>query len=659
MSSHPSLDAALGLLAAGRADLAERACRDLLDQAPGTADALLLLAVLLCRRAAFAEAEPLLLEVLAARPDDPQALETLGDLRFEQGDFAAAADGFARALAARPMAARFWVKLAQAHSRAGRLAEAVAAYRRGLDLEPGRVDLWCELGGALAGAGQGEEAAAAFAEATRLAPDSARAWRLLADQLGALGRAAEAEAAYRATLARDPGDIEAQVNLARLFRAQNRLAEARAALEAVRACCPEAVPVLTALAALRLAEGDNPGAAALARQVVALEPGNFEGQFTLGLAALGLDRPEEAEAAFRRALAIAPNAAPALTNLGLTRWGQGAGLAEAAGLLERALALDPANADAWTILALIRLQSGDFDRGWTDFHWRLATFGPGWDRRYAELPRWDGTPPGAGRLLVSAEQGIGDQVMFAGFLPGLLARGIALAIEADPRLEPLFLRSFPTVAFVPLGQVERLPGDVAVQLPCGDLPALLRPDRGPVPWLAESYLRPDPALRDRLRRRYADGRLLAGLAWRSTQARTGARRSLDPARLAPLLAVPGVRWISLQYGDAGAGETSEAGAEVTRDPAVDQMADPDAFAAQIAALDLVVTIDNSTAHFAGALGVPTLLLNPCRSDWRWFLGGRSSPWYPSLTVLRQPVPGAWDPVVAEAAAWLGQRVAAA
>ncbi|MEO0036186.1 MAG: hypothetical protein RLZZ501_2209 [Pseudomonadota bacterium] len=659
MSSHPSLDAALGLLAAGQAELAERICRDLLDQTPDTADALLLLAVLLCRRAAFAEAEPLLLQALAARPDDPQALETLGDLRFERGDFTAAADWFARLLAVRPAVARFWVKLAQAHSRAGRPAEAVAAYRRGLDLEPGRVDLLFELGVALAGSERGDEAAAVFAEATRLAPDSARAWRLLADQLGALGRSAEAETAYHATLARDPGDIEALFNLTRLFRAQHRLTEARAALEAARARRPDAVPVLTALAAVRLAESDNQGAAEIARQAVALDPGNFEGQLNLGIAALGLDRPEEAEAAFGRAVAIAPDSVMALTNLGLTRWGLGAGLAEAASLIERALALEPANAGAWTNLALMRLQSGDFDRGWTDFRWRLATFGPGWDVRYTELPRWDGTPPGPGRLLVSAEQGIGDQVMFAGFLPGLLARGIKLAVEADPRLEPLFLRSFPEVAFVPLGRVERLPGDVAVQLPCGDLPALLRPDREPAPWLAESYLRPDPGLRDRLRRRYADGRLLAGLAWRSAQARTGARRSIDPTRLAPLLAVPGVRWISLQYGDAGADEASEAGPGVSRDPAVDQMADPDAFAAQIAALDLVVTIDNSTAHFAGALGVPTLLLNPFRSDWRWFLGGDASPWYPSLTVLRQPAPGAWEPVVAEAAARVGQRAAAA
>jgi len=656
MTSESSIDAALGLLAAGRADLAEQACRDLLARVPGAVEALSLLAVLLCRRGALAEAEPLLFQALAARPDDRQVLETLGDLGFQRGDFAGAAGWFARACAVQPEAARIWGKLAQARSRAGHLAEAVEAYRQALARDPGRLDLQVGLGVALSGLGEGAAAVAAFSEATRLAPDSAQAWRLLADQLGALDRAAEAEAAYHATLARDPDDIDAVFNLTRLYRDQGRFDAARERLEATLVTHPDAVPALTALAAVRVAKGDNRGAVEIARRALTHEPDNPEALINLGIAALGLDQPVEAEEAFRHALRVVPDSVSALTNLGITRWGLGASVEEAASLIERALALKDDNEGAWTNLALIRLQSGDFDRGWRDFRWRLATFGPGWVRRYPDLPRWEGESLGGGRLLVSAEQGIGDQVMFAGFLPHLAARGLPLAIEADPRLQPLFARSFPEMVFVPFGQAEALPGDLAAHLPCGDLPAVLRPDRGPWPWLADAYLRPDPLARDRLRQRYrADGGgPLVGLAWRSGQIRTGARRSLTPAALAPLLAVPGMRWISLQYGDAGPEGGSEAGPAVWCDRTIDQMVDPDAFAAQIAALDLVVTIDNSTAHFAGAMGVPTLLLNPFRPDWRWFLEGETCPWYPSLTLLRQPAPGEWGPVVAQAAA----RVAA-
>jgi len=649
MTSKPSLDTALSLFSAGRADQAEQICRNLLARPPASLDALNLLAVLLCRRGALAEAEPLLFQALALRPNSLQTLETLGDLHFQRENFHGAANWFAQAAALRPQTTRFQVKLAQALSRADRLAEAVEAYRQALALDPARLDLRFELGIALSGLEASEEAVAVFRETTRLAPDSARAWRLLADQLGALDRREEAVAAYRTTLALAPDDTDAVFNLVRLFRDLGQIGEARLQLEQTLTRHPDTVPILTALAAVRVAEGDNAGAVAVATRALSHEPDNPEALVTLGIALLGLNRPTEAEPAFRHALAVKPDSVPALTNLGVTLWGQGASLAEASSLIEQALALTPDNAGSWTNLALIQLQAGDFDQGWRNFRWRLGTFGPGWDRRYADLPRWDGGPLDHGRLLISSEQGIGDQVMFAGFLPQLAARGLALAVEADPRLKPLFRRSFPDIHFVPMGRAEALPGDLAAHLPCGDLPEVLRPDRGPVPWLAESYLRPDPALRDRLRHQYGTDLLRVGLAWRSAQVRTGARRSLAPALLTPLLAVPGVRWISLQYGDTGPDGTSEAGPGVWCDRAIDQVADPDAFAAQIAALDWVVTIDNSTAHFAGALGVPTLLLNPFRPDWRWFLEGEDSVWYRSLTVLRQPAPDAWAPVVARAA----------
>jgi ADP-heptose:LPS heptosyltransferase len=157
----------------------------------------------------------------------------------------------------------------------------------------------------------------------------------------------------------------------------------------------------------------------------------------------------------------------------------------------------------------------------------------------------------------------------------------------------------------------------------------------------------NPALRDAFRARYADGRRLIGLAWSTTNPKTGRHRSLTLQQLAPLFQAPGIRWVSLQYGDHDALEQQAAAAKAPLliDRSVDQLADMDTFAAQLAALDLVVTIDNSTANLAGALGVRTFVLLPFAPEWRWLESGDTTPWYPTLRLFRQPASGDWTPVV--------------
>jgi ADP-heptose:LPS heptosyltransferase len=154
----------------------------------------------------------------------------------------------------------------------------------------------------------------------------------------------------------------------------------------------------------------------------------------------------------------------------------------------------------------------------------------------------------------------------------------------------------------------------------------------------------DPAERERFRTRYGDGRRLIGLAWQTKNQKTGRKRSIGLEGFAPLFALPGIRWISLQYGDFDALEeqAAAAGAPILIDRTVDQLADLDRFAAQVAALDQVITIDNSTAHLAGALGLPVWLLLPLAADWRWLERRPESPWYPTLRLFRQPQAGDWQ-----------------
>jgi hypothetical protein len=188
---------------------------------------------------------------------------------------------------------------------------------------------------------------------------------------------------------------------------------------------------------------------------------------------------------------------------------------------------------------------------------------------------------------------------------------------------------------------------VAAHLPTGSLPGLFRANRPAAAADLDPYLIADPMERHHFRARYADGRLLVGLAWNTRNRKTGRRRCVGLAALAPLLALPGVRWISLQYGefDALEAEAAAAGVDLLIDRSVDQFKDIDRFAAQVAAMDQVLTIDNSTAHLAGALGVPVWLLLPYAANWRWLLDRADNPWYGSMHLFRQPSPGDWQPAI--------------
>jgi ADP-heptose:LPS heptosyltransferase len=191
--------------------------------------------------------------------------------------------------------------------------------------------------------------------------------------------------------------------------------------------------------------------------------------------------------------------------------------------------------------------------------------------------------------------------------------------------------------------------DFAAHLPCGSLPSLFRTSEASFGETISPYLIANPIDRERLRSRYADadGRRLIGLAWYTKSRNTGRSRSIDLSVLAPLFALPNIRWISLQYGDPDELEAQirAAGAPIYIDRCVNQFTDMDLFAAQVSAMDMVLTIDNSTAHLAGALGIPVWVLLPFTADWRWLQTREDSPWYSTMHLFRQAKRGDWQSVV--------------
>jgi hypothetical protein len=256
-------------------------------------------------------------------------------------------------------------------------------------------------------------------------------------------------------------------------------------------------------------------------------------------------------------------------------------------------------------------------------------------------------------MLLWAEQGVGDQLMHARCFGPILASGARVAFEGDARLFPLLARSFPAVEFAPQRDP---PAPELVRGPFDFHSSVLSAWRWAMPaelaaWQPAPYLVAD----ERLAARYRDTwrrngwTVNVGLSWRSKAPQLGDRKSIAPAALRPLLADSRLTFHSLQYG-AGRDELGELraafGRPVMLDTASDALKDLDRLAAQIKALDLVISISNSTVHLAGAMGVPCWVMLPAGSDWRWGESGHSTPLYPGMRLFRQAHPGDWGDVIA-------------
>jgi tetratricopeptide (TPR) repeat protein len=549
------------------------------------------------------------------------------------------------------------------HHRAGQLTTAARIYRQILGIDPEQADSLHLLGMIAHAAGGYEIAAAMIRKAIGIAKNSIAKNHIaknnsqacyhanLGTVLQAQGQLGEAAESYKRAIALDPGLAEVLVNLGNVLQEQQKNEQQEnkydpEKLKEALSCYARAAAIKPELAEAHYGMGN-------ALQSIG---GGIDG---------GIDGNEEEEKlnqaveCYQRALAIRPAYPQAHYNLGCVLRSLGH-VREALAHYHTALELKPDYVAAGFRESLAQLVSGDFTAGWRNYERRWHSKDHGTPMRgYAE-PLWSGEKlASCERLLIWGEQGVGDEVMFAGIIPDVIRTGTRCVLDCDARLKPLFARSFPEIEVVSgpsdgnaaEGMSHGSEMNIAAHLPCGSLPGLFRPTEAVFAATTSPYLFADAAERDRFRARYsgAGKQTLIGVAWHTSNRKTGRLRSIDLSLFAPLFARPDIRWISLQYGnhDELESQAAAAGAPVLIDRTVDQLANIDTFAAQIAALDMVVTIDNSTAHLAGALGIPTLVLLPFAPDWRWLLARDDSPWYPTVRLFRQPKRGDWRAVVQE------------
>jgi ADP-heptose:LPS heptosyltransferase len=312
-------------------------------------------------------------------------------------------------------------------------------------------------------------------------------------------------------------------------------------------------------------------------------------------------------------------------------------LAGAMAAFRRAIALSPKFEAAHNNLGAALLTTEHWSEGWSEFEWRWRLGDNPALRTRHRLPLWQGDDLNGRRILLWGEQGIGDVVLFASMLPDLLATGAQVSLEIEPRLIPLFRRSFPQIQ---LFAWDTVPADAAfdVQANIGRLGLFLRTSADRFAG-AKPYLIPDPARVADFKTRYAalgSGPRI-GISWRSAS-QAYRRKSLQLEDFAPLFAAfPGATFISLQYGDTAA-DIARAeqicATRIHRDSSFDNWTDLDGLVAQIAALDAIVTVSNLNAHLAGATGIPTHVLVTQNTLWYWPHEKPASAWYPSLRLTR-------------------------
>ncbi len=563
-------------------------------------------------------------QLLKESPLDPDALHLAGMLAYQTGDAAGAVRRISKSLAQRPDNADAHNNLGLALQSEGRIDEAEQHFRAALALRPGFADALNNLGNALL----------------------------------AGGRLADAKDCFLRAIEQNPHFPQAQLNLAIVHEREGRLAEAAEVYRRIVSGLPDFFDAWLNLGNLLMQMQDVDAAIDALKSAAALRPESAEAQASLGMAFKQAADWTLAERHIESALALEPKFAMALYNLGNVYYEQGM-LEKALAAYDEALATEPDAAAVRRSLGDAQLMSGDFAAGWANYAWRLKMDGASPAGAQADCPEWRGEALAGKRLLVSAEQGVGDQILYAGMIPDLIERGADVVLACEARLVPLFARSFPAACAVDIRDPLE-PADFDYRSNLGSLGRWLRTEETAFPHHA-GYLVPDDGRRRKLRERYVKrgNDVLVGVSWHSSSP-AYARKSMTLADLRPVLRTPGASFVDLQYGDTAAERAAfgaETGLDLLHDAEVDQLADMDMFAAQVAAMDCVVTISNTAAHMAGALGVPTLLMLDPVPIWYWMADRGDSPWYPSLRLFRQPAGEGWDGVVDRVGAALAQEVA--
>lgn len=588
-----------------------QAYRSFLDKYPGNADVMHLLGILEFQLGHAAEAEGLLRDAIRINQETPDVYFNLGFIL----------------------------------SRQGKLQEAEAMLRIARERRPSDSGVLNNLGNVLAALDKLDEAEYLFSEALRLTPANPELLFNLGNVFKQGERYAAAEEYYLRALALKQDYIEAQINLGFVLWKQAKTAEAEKCFRSIIDSPPGNADAANTLGVMLRELGRQAEAETLLRQLLTRQPGFAEAWNNLGVVLEDMGRSEDAQTCFRQAIEIRPAYASAYNNLGkvLLHFN----IDESVRAFQQALAIDAGYINAHCNLGVALLLRGDFHDAWPEFEHRLnrkelAAMYAGYT-----APLWQGEALQGKTILLHAEQGMGDTIHFIRLAQTLARRGGRVIVECQPPLKRL-LRPVEGVAAIyakgePLAYYD-------FHLPLMSLPYRLGIDSVESIPSFSPYIHAEVDRAKQWGERIGGaGKWMAGLVWAGDPRKTeldshliDKRRSIELRQFAPILSLRGIRFFSLQKGEAASQVSSCTESITDYMPEIDDFADT---AALISHLDLVISVDTSVAHLAAAMGKPVWLLSRFDGCWRWMLGRDDTPWYPSMRLFRQQKPGDWGPVV--------------
>jgi FkbM family methyltransferase len=526
----------------------------------------------------------------------------------------------------------------------GRPLEAIDAYRRAVAIRPDFVDAYINLGTVLLALGQAEEGVNLFRRAIAIMPENAMAHGNLGKALQDLGRIDEAIDAYRAGLERQPDNAAIHVNFGAALLEREAWDDAIAVTQRAVMLQPADAMAHANLGTALLHLGRYDEALAACRAAIARQPQGVAIHASLGGAMLELGALQEAAELCRHAISLDPTQPSAYFNLSHTLKGMNR-LEDAATAAQQAIALCPDAAEYHFHLAHILLLQGKFEGGWAEYDWRLRLPEFAWvGSLFTGLsqPLWAGEDIGDKTILIFTEQGLGDIIQFARYLPLVVGRAGRVIVAAHPPTRRL-LESIEGITVVPLREVPRQHFDV--QCPLLSLPRAFATRLDSIP-AQIPYLRVDALQQARWGRRIPGGKVRVGIVWAGNPATTRDRfRSPRLNSVLPLFSVPGVDFVALQVG-SGRDDCSATPLPPHVLDLGNEVADLADTAAIMAGLDLVISSCTGPLHLAGALGVPSWAMIPFAPHFPWLLERTDTPWYPNMRLYRQERPGRdWAGVV--------------
>jgi tetratricopeptide (TPR) repeat protein len=646
------LDNALQHHQAGRLSEAASGYFDALSKDPRHSDALHLLGVVAQQQGKLDVAIELMQKAIEQNPSIAHYRHNLGNTYLQQGCRLEAAECYLQAIALKQDYYEAYHGLGNALTSLGKLEVAEEAYRDAIRINPSASEAYYNLGRIFALQGENEQAAQQYRMAIQLDNQRVEYFFNLGGTLFHQGKISEAMECYRQALELRPDDAELHNNLGRAFAVCGDLSAAVASYQTSISLNPMYAEAQSNLGVVLLQQGDLAQAEHHCRQAVQLDPSSPEAQYSLGNVFRWTYRLAESVECYRKSLQLqqARHAEKRITNSPFTYWQVMNNLAlslnesgQVDASLEcyrEALRNEPGNGILHTNFAFTLLMNGHFAEGWVEHEWRDKIYHH--PERNFHCPQWKGEVLNGDKILLHAEQGFGDTLQFVRYAPLLAERGAIVILEVPPRLHRLISR-IPGVTQV-IAQGEPFP-EISWHCPLMSLPLAFSTRFETIP-SALCYLHVPEKEKEKTREVWPADGLRVGLAWSGNPSNpVDFSRSMHLRHMSTLSEVSGISFYSLQVGEATKQLIELEGTFKIVD-ACSRDRDFADSAAFIAGLDLVIAVDTSIAHLAGALGVPVwILLSHSRADWRWFKKRSDSPWYPSARLFRQMKDGDWQGLI--------------